>query len=175
MDAVHRGTAVVEGRKPRLYALGEAERRLRQRVEPTELLSREFDVERLQVVLELCEPSRADDCRGHAGLRLNPGQRDSRDRALLRLGDDAQLVQDRVGLLGEDGVRDEAAIWLDLAGVVSRVFAAEYAALEGRPRRNADAELASHRHELLLDGPLEQRVLALQPDERGPATEARRD
>src|SRR2546425_666832 len=102
-----------------------------------------------------------------------PHTRHARARALVRLGDDVQLVLDRVGLLGEDGVSDEAAIWLDLAGVVSRVFAAEYATLEGRPRRNADAELASHRHELLLDGPLEQRVFDLQPDERGPATEAR--
>ena len=43
----------MEGRKPRLYVLGEAERRLRQRVEPAEFLSREFEVEGLQVVLEL--------------------------------------------------------------------------------------------------------------------------
>src|ERR1700676_2597052 len=104
-----------------------------------------------------------------------PGPGDARDRALVRLGDDVQLVHDRVGPLAEDGVSDEAPSWLDLAGVASRVFAAEYAALEGRPRRNADAELASHRHELLLDGPLEQRVFDLQPDERGPAMEARRD
>src|SRR5882757_2429511 len=129
-DAVYRGAAIVEARKPGLHVLGESNRRLRQRVEPAKLLGREFDVERLEVVLELCEPSRADNRRGHAGLRLNPGQRDAGDRARVRFGDDVQLVHDRVGLLGEEGVSDEA-IWLDLAGVVSRVFAAEYAALEG--------------------------------------------
>ena len=60
-----------------------------------------------------------------------------------------------------------------LARVLARVLAAEHAALERRPRRDAEAELARHRHQLLLDGALEQRVLDLQPDERRPAAEAR--
>jgi hypothetical protein len=80
----------VDGRKPRLHALGEAKRRLRQGVEPATLFAREFDVEGLQAVLELPESSRADDRRRYAGLRLSPGQRDARDRTLVRLGDDGR-------------------------------------------------------------------------------------
>src|SRR5260221_5036551 len=66
-DSVHRGAAVVDGRKPWLHALGEAERRLRQRVEPAKLLGGESEVKRFHVVLELCEPPRADNRRSHAG------------------------------------------------------------------------------------------------------------
>ena len=47
----------MNGRKPWLHALGEAERRLRQRVKPAKLLDREFDLEGLEVVLELLESS----------------------------------------------------------------------------------------------------------------------
>ncbi len=36
---------------------------------------------------------------------------------------------------------------------------------------DAKAKLASHRHEFLFDGSLEQRVLDLQPDERRPTSE----
>src|ERR1700733_12196025 len=44
-DAVHRGAAIMEGRKYRRHALREAKRRLRQRVEPGKLRGREFDCE----------------------------------------------------------------------------------------------------------------------------------
>ena len=106
-DTVHGSTAVVDGRKPWLHVLRKAKRRLCQRVEPAKLFGREFDAERLEIVLELRESSRADNRRGHTRLRLNPGQRDARDRALMRLGDDLQLVHDRVGLLSEEGVSGE--------------------------------------------------------------------
>ena len=66
-----------------------------------------------------------------------------------------------------------AAVGLHLARVRARVLAAERAALERRPGRDAEPELEGHRHQLLLDGALEQRVLDLQPDERRPAAEAR--
>ena len=67
-----------------------------------------------------------------------------------------------------------AAIGLVLAGVLARVLAAEHAALQRRPGRDAEAQLARHGDELALDGALEQRVLDLQRDERRPAAEAAR-
>ena len=48
-----------------------------------------------------------------------------------------------------------------LAVVVARVLAAEDAALERRPWRHSEPELARHRHELPLDRALKERVFDL--------------
>ena len=109
------------------------------------------------------------------GWRVDPGQRDARDRGLVRLGDGLQLVDERVGLLVEEGIDERAAIGPACRPFLRGVLAAEHAALERRPRRDAEAQLARHRHQLLLDGALEQRVLDLQADERRPAAEPRDD
>ena len=61
-----------------------------------------------------------------------------------------------------------AAPRLVLPLVRALVLAAERAAAQGAPRGDAEAELLRHRHELPLDGALEERVLDLQRDERRP-------
>src|SRR5262249_8201175 len=53
------------------------------------------------------------------------------------------------------------------------VLAAERAAAQGAPGRDAEAELLRHRNELALDGPLKERVLDLERHERSPPAELR--
>src|SRR5207249_1867831 len=97
---------------------------------------------------------------------------DARDRGFESARDAQKLVDDIVGFVAERTGGEGAAPGLVLAVLVARILAAQHPALERRPWGDAEPELARHRHELALDGALEQRVFDLQRDERRPTAKA---
>src|SRR5712692_2041382 len=149
----------------------EVERGRGQRVEPGRLLGAERDVERLEVVVQLRQRARAEDRRCHPRPALHPGQRHASDGRVELPGDTLQLVNDGVGLVVKEARGPHAAVGLHAARVLTRVLAAQDAALEWRPRRHPEAEFPSHRHQLTFDGAFEQRILDLKSDEGRPAAE----
>ena len=78
-DAVYRGAAIVEARKPGLHVLGESKRRLRQRVEPCKLSGREFDFKGLRGLALLSKAF------GARLARLNSAQQSELARLLEKL------------------------------------------------------------------------------------------
>ena len=120
----------------------------------------ELHVERRQILIELIEAPRADDRRRHAGLRLHPGERDSRRRRAELAGDANELVDDRVVPFGQR--RRDALAAIGRRRAFSRVYLpVSTPPRERRPRRHAEAELPRHRHQVAFDRPLDERVLDL--------------
>ena len=117
--------------------------------------------------------ARADDRRRHARPTLDPRERDARHGRAQLLRDPLHDVE-QIERAVIEVVRDaRAAPRLVLALVRALVLAAERAAPERTPRRDAEAELLRHRDELALDRALEERILDLQRDERRPSAESR--
>ena len=65
-------------------------------------------------------------------------------------------VDDVVIVLGQSGGDVLTAVRPRARGVVAGVFAAQHAAAQRAPRRNAESELLGGRYQLALDGSLDQ-------------------
>lgn len=140
-------------------------------VERGQVLGRELEIPRAEVVFELARVAGAEDGDDGAPLLTDPGEGNLRGAFAERTGDVADDGGDRELRLG-----GAALVLVDTTRVARRrgvafalVFARQDAAAEGAPGGDGEAEGVGHRQEIALGGALNQAVFDLQRGERRPA------
>ena len=142
-------------------------------IEPTDLLTRERNRQRLEIVDQLIATSGPDDRTCDALAALDPFQGHLRRCRTELLCDRNEDINDLVVSIVEMGTVRLDSGGTDFRSRVASVLPAQYTGSERTPGGDSEPELAGHRKQIRLDGSFRKAVLDLERNQGRPVPQHR--